>query len=66
MGYPSKSDKPRDVALNNLTFNTHVDSIWTYIASTQKWKELGPLDNFEIGSGYWIHAKVECEWEVPL
>lgn len=66
VGYPSKSDKLRDVALNNLTFNTHVDSIWTFNAATQKWKEIGQPDYFEVGSGYWIHSKVECKWEVPL
>jgi len=66
VGYPSLTSYNRTVGLNNLTFDTHVDSIWTYIASTQKWKELGPSDYFERGRGYWIHAKIECEWEVPL
>ncbi len=43
-----------------------MDAIWTYNASTQKWKQLGPSDYFEIGRGYWIHAKTTCVWEVPL
>jgi parallel beta-helix repeat protein len=34
--------------------------------ATQTWKKLGPSDYFEIGRGYWIHAKTKCEWEVPL
>jgi nitrous oxidase accessory protein len=66
VGYPSLTNHNRTVGLNNLTFGNHVDSIWTYTASTQKWKELGPSDNFEVGCGYWVHTKVECEWEVPL
>ncbi len=66
VGYPSLTNYNRTEGLNNLTFDTHVNSIWTFNATTQKWKELGPTDYFELGRGYWIHAKVECEWEVPL
>jgi len=66
VGYPSLSNYNRTVGLNNLTFNTHIDSIWTFNAATQKWKEIGLSDYFEIGRGYWIHAKTKCEWEVPL
>ncbi len=66
VGYPSLTSYNRTVGMNNLTFGTHVNAIWTYNASTQKWKELGPTDYFELGRGYWIHAKVKCEWEVPL
>lgn len=66
VGYPSQTHYNRTVGLNNLTFSTEVDSIWTYCAATQKWKELGQSDYFEIGRGYWIYAKNKCEWEVPL
>lgn len=66
VGYPSFTSHNRTQGLNNLTFNTHVDSIWTYNATTKKWKELGPSDYFEPCMGYWIHAKTKCEWEVPL
>jgi len=66
VGYPSMTSYNRTEGLNNLTFGTHVDAIWTYNAATQKWKKIGPLDYFEIGRGYWIHACVKCEWEVPL
>ncbi len=66
VGYPSLTSYNRTEGLNNLTFGTHVDSIWTYYAATQEWKELGPSDYFELGMGYWIHAKTKCEWEVPL
>jgi parallel beta-helix repeat protein len=66
VGYPSLTNYYRTDGLNNLTFDTHVDSIWTYNSATQKWKELDPSDYFELGRGYWIHAKVECEWEVPM
>jgi len=66
VGYPSLGNKNRTVALNNLTFDTHVDAIWTYNATSQKWGEIGPSDYFERGKGYWIHAKTNCVWEVPL
>ncbi len=66
VGYPSLKNYDRTLGLNNLTFNTHVNSIWTYNATTQKWKELGPSDYFERGRGYWVHALNKCEWEVPL
>ncbi len=66
VGYPSLTSYKRTKGLNNLTFDTHVDSIWTYNATTQKWKGLGPSDYFELGRGYWIHALTKCEWEVPL
>ncbi len=66
VGFPSNTSYNRTIGLNNLTFDTHVDAIWTYNAATQKWKELGPSDYFKPCRGYWIHSKVECEWEVPL
>ncbi|UCG69389.1 MAG: right-handed parallel beta-helix repeat-containing protein [Thermoplasmata archaeon] len=66
VGYPSLTSYNRIEGLNNLTFGLQIDSIWTYYASTQKWKELGPTDYFEHGRGYWIHANNECEWEVPM
>jgi outer membrane protein assembly factor BamB len=66
IGYPSLTNYNRTVGLNKLTFGTHVDSIWTYIAATQEWEEIGPSDYFEIGRGYWVYAKVKCTWEVPL
>ena len=66
VGYPSLTNKDRTNALNNLTFNTDVDAIWTYNASSQKWEKIGDLDYFEIGKGYYIHAKAEVVWEVPL
>jgi parallel beta-helix repeat protein len=66
VGYPSLTSYNGTEGLNNLTFNTHVDAIWTYNATTQKWEEIGPSDYFDPCKGYWIHAKVKCEWEVPL
>jgi parallel beta-helix repeat protein len=66
VGYPSLTSHNRTEGLNNLTFNTLVDAIWTYNATTQKWKEIGSSDYFDIGRGYWIHANTKCEWEVPL
>jgi hypothetical protein len=66
VGYPSLSNRTRDKALNNLTFNTDIDAIWTYNASNQKWEQIGEFDYFEKGRGYWIHVKTDCVWEVPL
>ncbi|UCE73053.1 MAG: Omp28-related outer membrane protein [Methanomassiliicoccales archaeon] len=66
VGYPSLSDKDRDTALNNLDFDTHVDSIFTYDAATQQWKEIGEFDNFEVGQGYWIRSNDLYYWTVPL
>jgi parallel beta-helix repeat protein len=66
VGYPSLTSYNRTEGLNNLTFNNQVDAIRSYNAATQKWEEMGETDYFEIGKGYYIHAKSECEWEVPL
>jgi hypothetical protein len=66
LGYPSLSNKTRDVAMNNLTFNNEIDAIWTYNTSTKLWRQIDEFDNFERGRGYWIHAKTDCVWEVPL
>jgi parallel beta-helix repeat protein len=66
VGYPSLSNKTRDTALNNLTFGSNVDSIWTYNGAVQKWEEVGDEDSFFPGKGYWIHATQKCVWEVPL
>jgi parallel beta-helix repeat protein len=66
VGYPSLSSYNRTAGLNNLTFDTHIDSIWTYDSAKQKYKQLTASDYFEIGKGYYIHAKEECTWVVPL
>ena len=66
VGYPSKTNKNRTAALNNLNFTTEVDSIWTYNAAAQKWEKLGESDYFEVGKGYWVHSRVKKTWTVPL
>jgi hypothetical protein len=66
VGYPSLTNYTRTAALNNLTFDTHVDAIMTFNKTTQKWENLGESDYFEVGRGYYIHAITDCEWEVPL
>jgi parallel beta-helix repeat protein len=66
VGYPSTTDKIRISALNNIFFDTDVDAIWTYNATTQTWKEITASDDFEVGRGYWIHSKVTKTWIVPL
>jgi parallel beta-helix repeat protein len=66
VGYPSLTIYNRTEGLNNLTFNTHVDAILSYDTATQKYKQLTDTDYFEIGKGYYIHAKEEYTWVVPL
>ncbi|UCF07649.1 MAG: right-handed parallel beta-helix repeat-containing protein [Thermoplasmata archaeon] len=66
VGYPSLTNRNRTAALNNLTFGVEVDSVWTHDPASKKWEEIGPSDYFQVGRGYWIHAKAECEWEVGV
>jgi parallel beta-helix repeat protein len=66
VGYPSLSTHNRINGLNNLTFDTHVDCIQWFDAATKTWHFMDPDDNFVPGRGYWVHSKVEAEWEVPL
>jgi hypothetical protein len=56
----------RDDALNNLTFGVHVDMVITFNATSDGWEELGPLDVFTLGRGYWLHSKEDIVWDVPL
>ena len=66
VGYPSLSSKNRTIALNNLDFGIEVDAVWTHNAPTQMWEEVGESDSFFLGKGYWIHATMNCVWQVPL
>ncbi len=66
VGYPTLSNFNRTQGLNNLSFGSDIDAIWTFSAETQTWVELGEWDYFTPGKGYWIHSKVEKTWEVPL
>ncbi|UCG70692.1 MAG: DUF11 domain-containing protein [Thermoplasmata archaeon] len=66
VGYPSLTSHARTAGLNNLTFDQEVDLIQWYDTSTQTWNDMGKEDYFVPGKGYWIHANVECEWEIPL
>jgi hypothetical protein len=66
VGYPSLSNHNRTTGLNNLTIDTHVDCIQWYDAGTKTWHFMGPDDYFVPGRGYWVHSKVDAEWEVPL
>jgi parallel beta-helix repeat protein len=66
VGYPSLSSHNRTTGLNNLSFDTHIDCIQWYDAWTKTWHFMGPDDSFVPGRGYWVHSKVEAEWEVPI
>lgn len=64
VGYPATTNRLRDDALNNLIFGTDIGSIWTFDARLQKWEEIGESDYFELGRGYWIYSKHDCDWLV--
>jgi parallel beta-helix repeat protein len=66
VGYPSLSIHNRTFGLNNLTFDTHIDCIQWFDAATKTWHLMGPDDSFVPGRGYWVHSKVDVEWEVPI
>jgi hypothetical protein len=66
VGYPSKSDKPRDVALNNTV--SYIDWVGYFDASTDRFEILSSTDNMEVGRGYWIHSTrtTDIIWNVPI
>jgi hypothetical protein len=66
VGFPSKTNKIRDTALNNMVFGTEVETIQSYDSTTKTWEVMGPSDSFEIGRGYWIYSNVKKTWIVPL
>ncbi|UCG70284.1 MAG: right-handed parallel beta-helix repeat-containing protein, partial [Thermoplasmata archaeon] len=66
VGYPSLTNHNRTEGLNNLTFGQEVNLIQWYDAETQTWHDMGGDDYFALGRGYWVHAKTECIWKVPL
>jgi parallel beta-helix repeat protein len=66
VGYPSLTSHNRTVGLNKLEFGVEVDAILWFDASTKTWNFLEPDDLFVPGRGYWIHSKVDTDWEVPL
>jgi hypothetical protein len=66
VGYPSLTSHNRTVGLNNLDFGIEVDTIQRFNSSTKTWHNMDKDDSFEIGIGYWVHAKFDCIWEVPL
>jgi hypothetical protein len=66
VGYPSLSNHNRTIGLNNLVFNSHIDCIQWFNASTDTWHFMAPNDVFVEGRGYWMHSRIEGLWEVPL
>ncbi len=66
VGYPSSTVYNRTLGLNNTDFGIHLNSIWSYDAATQKWENMQESDVFIPGRGYWIHAKMNVVWQVPL
>jgi parallel beta-helix repeat protein len=66
VGYPSLSINNRTTGLNNLEFDSDIDCIQWYDATTKTWHFMGPDDVFVPGRGYWMHSKVDATWEVPI
>jgi parallel beta-helix repeat protein len=66
VGYPSETLSNRTEGLNTIDFDSEVDMIMWYDTNSQTWKRMGPDDYFVYGRGYYIHAKGEYVWEVPL
>ncbi len=66
VGYPSLTSYNRTDGLNNTEFGTHINVIYWYDASTRTWHNMGNKDRFERGRGYWVHAREEIVWHVPL
>jgi hypothetical protein len=66
VGYPSRFIYNRTNGLNNLTFGSPVDAIQWFNSTSKSWHFMGPDDSFVPGRGYWVHSKVEAEWEVPI
>jgi hypothetical protein len=66
VGYPSLTGYSRTEGLNNLAFDSEVGAIWSYNTETQTWEEMGEVDSFEKGKGYWVHATDNMVWDVPL
>jgi hypothetical protein len=66
VGYPLKSDKPRDVALNNTS--TDINWVGYFDATTDRFVILSAGDNMEVGRGYWIHSTrtTDIIWNVPI
>jgi hypothetical protein len=66
VGYPSWLYQNRTKGLNNLQFGIDVDLIQWYDTNSQTWHFMEEDDTFVPGRGYWIHARFEANWEVPL
>jgi hypothetical protein len=66
VSFPSISNHDRASGLNNLVFGSDVDAIQWYDAESKAWKSMDSDDGFSPGRGYWIHSKVDAQWEVPL
>ncbi|UCE39407.1 MAG: VCBS repeat-containing protein [Thermoplasmata archaeon] len=65
-GFPSQTDKLRDVALNNTV--SDIDYVGYFDASTDRFVILTDSDYMEVGRGYYIHSTNPSDivWNVPL
>jgi pimeloyl-ACP methyl ester carboxylesterase len=66
VGYPSESQRLRYDALYNLNFSRNLDIIQFFNATEKTWYEMTSSDSFEPGRGYWIHAKRDITWRLPM
>jgi hypothetical protein len=68
VGFPSRTDKPRDLALDTVLFGTDVDWVGYFDAEKDTFVTLSDTDNMELTRGYWIHsiAQNDIVWNVPI
>ncbi len=66
VGYPSQSDRLRDIALNNTAGD--IDYVYYFDAITDRYMVLSDSDYMKVGRGYYIHSTSQFDivWEVPL
>jgi hypothetical protein len=66
VSYPSHVNEVRATLEINGTITESTDMIQTYNTLTQNMEEVGPLDCFEFGKGYWIHTDTESLWSIQF
>jgi parallel beta-helix repeat protein len=66
VGFPSLGNFNRTNGLNNIIFGNQINKILWYDASSDTWYSMNENDVFRKGTGYWIHAKENIVWWIPL
>jgi hypothetical protein len=64
VGYPCLESKTVSEALSSISGS--YNKVEFFNTTTQNEERLDPTDLMHPGQGYWIHATVDCVWEVPI